>query len=86
MPAPLSLGALAVSPEVSSYTCIEAVSPSSLIISPTSFSCPTRTSSYIAAPLIRSPTTTIEDEQSGSAPGKAEPAALALADRRSYRS
>ena len=50
-------GSPTVKPEVSSYTWILAVSPSNLMISPTNFECPTRTNSYMAAPLIPSATT-----------------------------
>src|SRR5207302_602169 len=45
-----SIGSPRYSPEVSSYTWTNAVSPSSRMISPISFSLPTRTISYIRAP------------------------------------
>src|SRR5579872_504934 len=45
-----STGSPTNSPEVSSYTCTNAVSPSSRMISPISFSRPTRTMSYMRAP------------------------------------
>src|SRR5437588_1254643 len=45
-----SIGSPRYSPEVSSYTWTNAVSPSRRMISPISFSLPTRTMSYIRAP------------------------------------
>lgn len=44
--------------QVSSYTCSVAMSPSRRMISPTSSACPTRTSSYMAAPAMRMAVTT----------------------------
>jgi hypothetical protein len=54
-------GSPTVSPEVSSYTWMVAVSASSRMISPISFSAPTRTSSYMAEPPMWLATTTGPD-------------------------
>ena len=51
-------GSPTVRPEVSSYTWMVAWSPSRRMISPTSFVCPTRTSSYICEPDIFAAITT----------------------------
>src|SRR2546428_2032089 len=48
----LSNGSPTCRPDVSSYTCMNAVSPSSRMISPSRPSAPTRTMSYIRAPVI----------------------------------
>ncbi|OMH79119.1 hypothetical protein AX774_g7483 [Zancudomyces culisetae] len=52
-------GSPTFSPAVSSYTWIVTLSPSILITSPTTISCPTFTNSYIAEPVIFSAITTI---------------------------